>query len=126
MTRSNGKAGETLAQYLFNTLGWRMDRSQPPFTITKVHADGKVTGYFSKGGIADFVGEDKDSKYIACEVKEASGNTCPCSRLSPSQRDWMNTVRGQRYVAVYWLDHGLIERFEYKEKGSYKFGGGAK
>ena len=84
------------------------------------------------GGIADYTGYSPEEwgrpldvpVYTACEVKEARGDSMPCSRLSRKQRAWMSSLPpGCAYVAILWVDYGTMDVLEYKPSGSYKRGG---
>lgn len=106
-THSSGSVGEKSAQFHFNLLGWRMFRSQPEAKI---------------GGIADFTGYNSSGFYIACEVKEASGDSMPCSRIDKAQRDWLASLPVYTaYVRIYWKDKDKFTIHQFKCSGSYSF-----
>lgn len=139
----SGKLGETAAAIFFRIHGWTMFRTQPETTIIKTLSPnilknlartwpsffGRIAfwGYLvlarmRRGGIADFTGYDKDGKYVACEVKEAQGDSMPCSRLEKDQKKWLWALPGgSAWVGIYWLSHGRFTLHEFKLKGSYTF-----
>ena len=124
---SDGTAGETAALYHFRLINWTMIRSQPEARIIKALGKGKYIVVFKNGGIADYIGYNDYGQYRACEVKEATGNSMPASRLDINQRFWMAAQRkGSAFVGIYWTDAGEFELFRFKEKGSYKKGKGLK
>lgn len=105
-----------------------------------------VIARMGKGGVPDYTGfEDvflkrwddtlrqwvKDNSgasipvYRACEVKEASGDSMPASRLDKEQRDFMAALpAGSAWVGVFFNDTQKFEMFPFIEKGSYKRGMG--
>jgi hypothetical protein len=130
--RSNGKTGETMAEYFFKKIGWKMFRHQPRTVIAR--SNGKpFTIQCRSDGVADFtgfenimIGQQMIPIYRACEIKEAHGDTMPASRVRKEQRDWLiMTPFMCAYIAICWLDgQPKIELFRPIEKGSYKKGEG--
>jgi len=120
--QSNGTTGEQAAEWYFKSNGLAMFRHQPRSKVIKIN--NKLTVVYERSdGISDYTGYiSRNSKFIACEVKEAKGNTMPCSRLDKHQRDWMNSLpEGSAYVGVCWVDHPVtFQMFPYKMRGSYK------
>lgn len=136
-----GSIGETIAEREFAHRGWTMFRTQPATEVVKVLTPAiladikrRLPQYFGHlswghiavcrilgGGIADYTGYDDDGNYLACEVKEAIGNTMPCSCLDKKQRAWMgNLPAGAAWVAIWWRDRGRMQIEPYKKEGSYK------
>ena len=82
--------------------------------------------------MADYVGFERSDRTVwqpqfrACEVKEASGNSMPHSRLSDEQRTYMeNLPAGCGFVGILWPDN--FEIFPYTSgRGSYNRGEGLK
>jgi len=135
MKNSNaGKFGETLFEIWARQHGWHMERHQPPMKIIAVDYRPIMVPLKSQG-VADYTGYSivtygKNGLsvpfYRAVEVKEATGDTMPCSRLNKDQREWMSSI-DQRcaLVAVCWIDgNPTIELFNFKNKGSYRKGKG--
>lgn len=135
-----GDLGEEAAKVWFRTHGWSMERTQPEAviqgrltwaaicTLKQIplfrklwNAKNLYVVALKKGGVSDFTGH-KDGLYRAVEVKEATGDTCPCSRLDSEQRRFMDALpAGCAYVYVFWMDRRKGQMFEYKPKGSYKY-----
>jgi hypothetical protein len=132
--KSNGEVGEAAAEQWFKINDWKMFRTQPATKVVYVNKKPTVINC-GKGGITDFTGYRYryDSPYsscpfyIACEAKEATGDTMPCSRLK-DQKDFMDKLpQMSRFVFVFWINYGYGEIFFYKTgRGSYKRGGGKK
>ncbi len=119
---SNGRAGEQAALYAFQRRGWQMQKMEPPVRIRgRTGQPGEFKAIFVSNGQPDYVGYDKGGYFIACEVKEAHGDSMPASRLSKAQRETMaNYPGGCAFVGILW-DTGF-EIFPFIEKGSYKKG----
>lgn len=61
------------------------------------------------------------SVYRACEVKEASGDSMPASRLDKPQRDFMARLpEGSAWVGVFWQETQKFSMYPFVERGSYK------
>ena len=59
--------------------------------------------------------------YVACEVKEASGNSMPASRLDKEQRAFMAKLPvGCSWVGIFWTETQKFTIHPFVEKGSYK------
>lgn len=122
--QSSGEAGERAAELWFRVNGWHMTRTQPE--TRTVWAKGRpVVVNCGSGGVADYTGYrlrpiDKAPIYAACEVKEASADTMPCSRLTKEQRDWMESIPDMcRFVGILWPD-GTFSVLPYKAgRGAY-------
>lgn len=120
--KSSGATGELAATYAFRQRGWTMFRSQPEVNIIRSLGKGKFVVNFRRGGIADFTGYSRNHQYIACEVKECTGNSMPASRLHKEQRDWMSCLKpGMAWVAIYWVNHTKVTIHPFIPKGSYKY-----
>lgn len=142
-----GEIGERQAEQWFLNNGWHMTRTQPPVTILGIVTPSMIAvikrfiprlaafGYMviarmGKGGVADYTGYEVEEQsqtygpqpvYRACEVKEASGNSMPCSRLDKAQREFMDLLpEGCAWVGVFWADTGKFTMHPYQSKGSYK------
>lgn len=136
-----GDMGEEAAKVWFRHHGWDMVRTQPEIAILgritpqsvgalrKFKGLHRLTCYghmvvariLGRSGIPDFIGH-KDGHYRAVEVKEATGDTCPCSRLDKEQRRFMDALpAGCAFVFVFLTDRRKGQMFEYKPKGSYKY-----
>ena len=130
--QSNGSIGEQLAEIWFKQNGWKMFRHQSPTRV--IRKEGKLfTVPMKSDGIADYTGYCKSltangyrAFYLACEVKEAKGNSMPASRLEEHQRDWMNDVPKEcAFVGICWMDGKLsFEVFRFVYSGGYKRGQG--
>ena len=139
----NGQVGERMAEQWFLNHGWKMFRTQPPVTILgmltlpmvrilkpfipRLAAFGHmVIARMGKGGIPDFTGFAfkeglSEAHYRAVEVKEASGDSMPASRLDKAQRSFMSYLPGGcAWVGIFWRDTGKFTMHEFLEKGSYK------
>jgi len=129
---SNGKPGEQLALVWFAQHNWRMFRSQPP--TRNIMIKGRFSTILCKSdGIPDYMGYELvqiGSQLIpvfrAVEVKEAHGDTMPCSRLGSltdptSQNSWMSGIDHRCcFIAIYWIDCRCLNVYKWKVKGSYK------
>ena len=118
--QATGDAGEEVFERLTRTLGWDMDRVQPP--TRRVWNKGVLTIITLPGkeGVWDYTGYGRDGQWIACEVKTAHGDTMPCSRVEKAQRDWAARKPLYRlFVAILWLDTGRMEIHAYQPRGSY-------
>ncbi len=136
-----GEVGEQTAEIWFRQHGWKMVRTQPPISILgmvtpamvavlkrfspRLAAFGHmVIARIGKGGIADYTGyrfidDDFRPYYVACEVKEAAGDTMPASRLDPDQRTFLASLPdGCAFVGILWGRGFGMHIF--KERGSYK------
>jgi hypothetical protein len=96
-----------------------------------------VIARLGKGGAPDYTGYQYFSKhhfsmvapewrpaseYRACEVKEASGNSMPASRLDVSQRAFLSALPvGCAFVGIFWLDHSKFTVHKFIEKGAYRY-----
>lgn len=118
---SDGRAGELAARLYFNKMNWVMQRTQPEARIIRALGKGQFVVVFSRGGVADFTGFNNDGEYVACEVKEASGDSMQCSVLDRDQRMWMASIPACcAWVGIYWTDHGEFRVYPFKNEGSYK------
>jgi hypothetical protein len=121
MRTGNGKTGEQRAEWLFKKLGWRMFRHQQAFRYL---GGGKVVAQKGTGGKADYTGYVLVSgKFVAAEVKEASGDAMPCSRLSIEQRKFMDSLPvGSAWIVITWMDTPGLKttHHRYQDKGSYR------
>src|SRR5512139_2417461 len=133
----SGEIGERQAEQWFLNNGWNMVRTQPAMQILDA-APGKRYGIIftcrmvGRGGVPDYTGyeyvqavpglqtmEGEGALYRAVEVKEASGDTMPCSRLDKAQRAFMAALpAGCAWVGIYWTDTAKFTMHEYKRKGS--------
>jgi len=136
--KTNGTIGEQYAVIAFKQIHWTMFRTQPE---TKWIGDNKLIPMTSEG-TPDFMGYDNYGRFVACEVKESDDSkypaTIPCSRLTKTQREWMNKHANNLqaanhdkispyhgcYVFVYWLKLKYGTLFKYKSTGSYRIGEG--
>ena len=121
-----GNAAEQAAELWFKTRGWRMFRTQPATRVVTINGKPSVI-QCGTGGIADYTGYAAGGSpvpvYIACEVKAATGNRMPASRLSKEQRAWMESIPQQcRFVLIFWEDIRQCEFFQYISNGSYRRG----
>jgi len=116
---SAGEAGERAAEYTFRILGWKMDRHQPAYKIFGMPRPGRFLVAILGKGCADYTGEDRDGRFVACEVKEAKGKSMPCSRLGKKQREYMES-HSQAYVLILWTATGKVGLYKYRRTGSYK------
>ena len=142
MRLQSGRCGELSAERWFLSNGWHMVRTQPPITILGMVSPPMVSALkrfiprlaafghmviarMGKGGCADYTGYlMSTSRYIACEVKEASGDSMPASKLDKDQRASMAGLPiGCAWVGIFWVDVQKFEIFPFIEKGSYKRGG---
>ena len=135
-----GQAGELAAQQWFLNNGWTMFRTQPAVEILGVAKGRRFGNIFTvrmvgRGGIPDFIGYSDAllvtisgnsapecmMRFRACEVKEASGSSMPCSRLDKEQRAFMDKLpEGCAWVGVLWVDHGKFTMHPYKKSGKYE------
>lgn len=130
---STGKTGEKLAELSYRQLGWTMQRHQPETKVIWFKGNPKTIQCRSDG-VSDYTGyeevqifNDKFPIYRACEVKEASGDSMPCSRLDKAQRKWLaNIDQRSSFVGVAWMENMAFELFRFKPNGSYKKGEGVK
>lgn len=131
---TSGKTGETIAEYYFKQIGWKMFRHQPRTVIATKKGKTFMLSCRSDG-VPDFtgyeikeIGAESVAFYHACEVKEAHGDTMPASRVRPEQRQWLSQIPAMSaFIAVVWLDgQPVVELFKPIEKGSYKRGEGVK
>jgi hypothetical protein len=141
----SGTTGEKYAELLFRSMGWVMERHQPATRVIPIK--GKPVAIPCKStGVPDYTGyelcqvhEYQLPLYRACEVKEAYGDTLPCSRLGESappldarkgasQNWWFSQIDQQcAFVCVVWMSGELdAELFKWKPSGSYKRGEGLK
>ena len=122
--KSQGVSGEKMAEWFFNVNDWRMFRTQPETKTVYIKKKPTVI-HCGSGGIADYTGYkmvDDRPLYVACEVKEAKGDSMPCSRLGKKQRDWLLLLpNGCAFVGVFWIDFCDFCMYHFKEKGSYKY-----
>lgn len=127
----SGQQGERMAEQWFVNNGWHMVRTQPAIQILGTKP-GKLYGriftvrMIGKGGVPDYTGyvyAREGAQYQACEVKEAVGDSMPCSRLYSDQRAFMKALPYEcAWVGVWWVDHQQFEMFPFKERGAYKRG----
>lgn len=128
---SNGEAGEAAALAYFESIGWRMEKTPPPFKVMGRFA-GYLYGFFRSKGAPDFQGyrpHDGQLLYRAVEVKEADGDTFPASGLKREQRARLEVIEadapGHALVGIFWRDCGIFELFKYRHgRGSYVRGEG--
>jgi len=143
----NGQVGEIAAERWFLNNGWKMVRTQPPVTILCMVTPPMITllkrftfsprlaafghmviARMGKGGVPDYTGFAfkeglSEAHYRACEVKEATGNSMPASRLDKEQRAFLSYLPGGcAWVGIFWTDTQKFEMFPFVEKGSYKRG----
>jgi hypothetical protein len=123
---STGKAGEKLAEFHFNKIGWKMFRTQPVTRIAFIKNKRETIQARDKSGIADYTGYrvvDGIPIYTACEVKEQTeGLKMPCSRLGKEQRKFMLSLpESSRFVGIYWAEKDIFKVYYFKEAGSYEF-----
>lgn len=139
--------GELAAERYFLDHGWKMVRTQPAIQILGMKP-GKVFGkiftvrMIGRGGVPDYTGYrpircalqpdshtidiDFFPRYLACEVKEATGDTMPASRLDREQREFMAALpEGSAFVGVFWTEHQRFTMHRFREKGSYKLSEGS-
>lgn len=133
MRLKRGEIGERAAEQWFLNNGWHMVRTQPAIQILGV-APGKRYGQVftvrmvGRGGVPDYTGYKYKAcldniVYYACEVKEAAGDSMPCSRLDKAQREFMDKLPyGSAWVGILWTDTGKFTMHPYQAKGSYKRG----
>lgn len=132
MAKSSGKTGERIAEIWFREHGWKMFRHQPETKTVYLKGKGLTTIQCRSDGVADYTGYEIIKflnsvlpMYRACEVKEAFGDTMPCSRLGKAQRDWMAAIDFRSaFVGVLWMDVMVFEIFRFHPKGSYQRGQG--
>lgn len=130
---SDGKIGESLAEYYFRSIGWKLFRHQPRTVIAR-KGGRPFTIQCRSDGVPDFTGYEMVQVgpqllpiYRACEVKEAHGSSMPASRVRPDQRRWLRDCNPvSAFVMVVWMDgrQPTPELFRPIEKGSYKRGEG--
>ena len=142
MRLQSGKMGELAAERWFADNQWHMVRTQPPVTILgmitppmvsvlkrfipRLAAFGHmVIARMGRGGVPDYMGHTVSASgyplYRCCEVKEATGDTMPASRLASDQREFMKRLPvGCAFVGIFWLDTMKFSMYEFIEKGSYK------
>ena len=122
LPQSTGEAAELAAQFWFRSHGWQMDRSQP--ATRRVWRDGKavIVPDGKRGtGIFDYTG-NVHGFYRAVEVKEASGESMPASRLSKAQREWgASRPPGTAFVLILWVDRRVLTLHPFKREGAYRF-----
>lgn len=139
----SGQVGEKMAEQYFHNHGWHMTRSQPPITILGMISPGMVSalkrfiprlgayghmviGRMGKGGVPDYLGFDPGSspgypEFRACEVKCASGDSMPASRVSKEQRAFLGALPSQcAYVGIFWQDTQKFTMHKFISTGSYK------
>lgn len=145
----SGKMGELAAERFFSNHRWHMTRTQPPVTILGIVTPAMVAvikrfiprlaafghmviARMGKGGVADYtgyainkhyadVGDHIIPVYVACEVKEAHGDSMPASRLDKDQRDFLAGLpAGSAWVGIFWTDCQKFSMHEFVEKGSYQ------
>ena len=120
--QSNGTTGEREFERWSGLNGWVMFRHTPSTRVVYGSSGPKIV--FVEKATPDYTGFLAISyAYRAVEVKEASGDTMPCSRLTKRQRERMKALpEGLGFVAVCWMDGSRngIEIFCFKEAGSYK------
>jgi penicillin-binding protein-related factor A (putative recombinase) len=130
--KSTGKTGERIAEMWFKSNGWKMFRHQPETKTVYLKGRGLTTIQCRSDGVSDYTGYENVQLfngifpiYRACEVKEAHGNSMPCSRLKEEQRDWLNAIdQRSAFVGVVWMEDVTFELFRFKYTGSYKRGEG--
>lgn len=132
----SGEVGERAAEQWFLNHGWHMVRTQPAIQILGVAPGRRFGTVFTvrmvgRGGVPDYTGYVVSPTvgiyvvtapiYRACEIKEASGDTMPCSRLDKEQRDFMDGLpAGCAWVGILWTETGKFSMHAYKSKGSYQ------
>lgn len=143
----SGQIGERMAEAWFLNNGWHMTRSQPAIQILGSKPGKRFGRIFTvrmigRGGVPDYTGfvddyptrwndETKEWEvlhnefpmplYRACEVKEAVGDSMPCSRLDKEQRDFLAALpKGCAWTGVFWVDTQKFEMYPFVKKGSYK------
>lgn len=95
-----------------------------------------VIARLGKGGVPDYTGYIRNGVphmhvdqetftwrplYVACEIKESSGDSMPASRLDIEQRRFMAALPGgSAWVGVFWTDTQTFTIHPFVEKGSYK------
>lgn len=128
MRLQSGKIGEIAAERWFLNNGWRMVRTQPAIQILG-SKPGKHYGrvftvrMVDRGGVPDYTGFRDGFYYVACEVKEASGDSMPASRLDKEQRAFMASLPNMAaMVGIFWTDHQKFTMHPFIGKGSYKYG----
>ena len=143
MKLKRGEVGERMAEQWFLNHGWRMVRTQPAATILAIVSPlmtimlGKfiprlanyghmVIARMGRGGVADYTGywhiwSGPLTEYRACEVKEASGETMPASRLDKPQRVFLKSLPDKcAYVGIFWTDIQKFKIYPFIDSGSYK------
>jgi hypothetical protein len=126
---SSGTTGERMFLYYANSIGLIATRTQPETRIVW-NEDGKLITVIVKrkkdeGEKAppDFLCCSVARHFYAVEVKEASGDTMPASRVEPAQRRYLADLpNGCARVYVWWTDHNIGKIYPFIAKGSYKLG----
>jgi len=141
MRLKSGQAGELAAEQWFRVNEWHMVRTQPETTILGMVTPAMVGSLkrfipclsafghmvicrMGKGGISDYTGFEGNLQipaYRAVEVKEATGDTMPCSRLDKDQRAFLSSLPTNcAWVGILWVETGKFTMHRYQERGSYK------
>jgi penicillin-binding protein-related factor A (putative recombinase) len=113
-----GRLGEIRAEFWFSMHGWHMIRTQPETRMA--YFSGKATViHAGGGGVADYTGfHEATREYRACEVKTVHGKTCPRSKLTPSQHEFMASIPACcAFVGVYYIDHDKFFVYPYTGAG---------